>query len=458
MLDGQAATRTLFLAIFLIALMVFSLAAYLRGPAEIIGDSFAYVASAQRLITTGTYDMGRVPSLERVEGPTGWVVPGYSLFLVPFFLLSGVTGDFDANVRAALPGIIATQLILASMSVAIIAYTANELHGKRGALIAGTIGIAYLPLAFNATYIGTETLSFFLTSSILMCSVFLVRSEAGGVARRWAVALGVSGGALILVRPAILPWLLVPLFLFTVLNHGKWRKAVSIFSLCLLMIALVMSPWIIRNALVFNEFIPLTTSRGSTHALLSTVLDEPVTTEDQALMDVAWEQGEDGYRTLAVKRLRERWEKSPIDFVLWKARTVGSAAWRYPDTAFQAWAWKNEELASADEAEKNMYHYVELSRIKNPHDSFRYAVRLWSVHFHHLLIIVATLGFILNAKRAESWLLLSLPVFFLAVHSYLVVEPRYLYYNVPSMIILATLAACCFLQMLQGRTSDIENN
>ncbi|MCL2024333.1 MAG: hypothetical protein FWG78_00945 [Coriobacteriia bacterium] len=430
-------TSILLATVALVALLVFSVVAYLRGPAEIVGDSLSYVAAAQRLITTGTFDMSREPSLEVIDGPTAWAMPGYTFFLVPLYLMSGVSDDFYANVHNVYPLIVGMQLVLAALSVAVLAGCGFLLQGNRGAFLVGVLGICYLPLAFNAAYIGTETLAFFLTSLVLLCALGLLQTSVGKRAILWACALGVVGGLLVLVRPSILPWLLVPTVFYVILNRTQLARALVIALACVACVGLVMSPWIVRNAVVFGEFIPLTS--GSGHPLFASVSSDPITAEDEDFMQQAEARGEDGYRALAFQRLSARWHQDPVEFVLWKVETIGSAATRYPDTTFDAWVWKNTVWPAMDEAERVTFHAVEQADVKDPYSHFDRALRLWTAYYHRLLLVMAVFGFAVSLKKWEGWFLASLPVFFLLVHTYFVVEPRYLYYNVTAVVLLAML-------------------
>ena len=122
------------------------------------------------------------------------------------------------------------------------------------------LGLAYLvwpSIAFMAPLAYKEG----LIIALLLASLVALLEEARRGGWRWAALSGLAAGALILTQPGIAP--LLP-FAFLALapsfdSRGRWFRASLIAAGVTLA---VMLPWWARNAAVFGQFIPFTSSGG----------------------------------------------------------------------------------------------------------------------------------------------------------------------------------------------------
>jgi hypothetical protein len=100
-----------------------------------------------------------------------------------------------------------------------------------------------------------------LVIALLLGTVVCLVEQSTRPGLRWAVASGVCGGLLLLAQPALVT-LLPILFLALRPRFSGWRRWWSVSLTAAVATLLVMLPWWVRNALVFGQFVPLTTSGG----------------------------------------------------------------------------------------------------------------------------------------------------------------------------------------------------
>jgi 4-amino-4-deoxy-L-arabinose transferase-like glycosyltransferase len=132
-------------------------------------------------------------------------------------------------------------------------------HRTDTALLASLLYALYPPFAMHTNAILTETLAVFVT--ILAISLFLDHAT-----RRTTTALYLSAlvsGVAALSRP-ILALLPVLFFLSSFRSAEKRLLLLKHLVLRCAVVGLVMSPWVLRNAVVFHSFIPSVTLGGFT--------------------------------------------------------------------------------------------------------------------------------------------------------------------------------------------------
>lgn len=203
------------------------------------GDSPGYLALAESVKNgTGFTLDGRIPTASR--GP-----------LYPVFL-AGVLSLPGAGTRT----IQFFQIIIDSLTCLLLYFLAGKLLDKSHGLACGVLMALYIPLASLSLFVLTETLfTFFLVATILLLVL-------GRLRILFSAAAGLLMGAAALVRSngvAIAFFLL----LWLLYTHGCKKSLRHVFAFMFCMI-LVLSPWIIRNAIVFNRFIPASTLTGLT--------------------------------------------------------------------------------------------------------------------------------------------------------------------------------------------------
>ncbi len=172
--------------------------------------------------------------------PTAYEVPGYPLFLAALALVS-----------EAQWWVIAVQSVLGGASAVMLAATAFRLAGKPAAWVAGLSGALYPHLVFWSGFVLTETLYvFFISAGVFWACRALEGSRASAVLA--GAALGLAG----LVRAVILGFAL--LFSLGLLIRQS-RRGTGLVSLIALVV--VVSPWLLRNAIQMGA--PVMTTESS---------------------------------------------------------------------------------------------------------------------------------------------------------------------------------------------------
>lgn len=219
-------------------------------PATPPPDADAYARIAENLYRHGSFD-ARPEGVANEVQPSSAYSPGLPLFVAGVYWISGGVHLTLALALLALLGAAAIPM----------AY----LLGKRfGGAVAGLVGaalLAFYPALLD--YQGlllTEPLAAFLLGAGLV--VFF-----GAAERRppwlWAASGGLFG-LLALVRPEylLLAGLLPLLWLGREALGGRLREAAVPAAVSLLATAMVLAPWTIRNAVVLDRFVPVSTGGG----------------------------------------------------------------------------------------------------------------------------------------------------------------------------------------------------
>jgi 4-amino-4-deoxy-L-arabinose transferase-like glycosyltransferase len=198
-----------------------------------------------------------------VTGKSAYRPPGYPFFLAGVYWLVGVPARAH---RAGVGGWEAVRLceaVLATGTVGLIGILAGQVAGRRVALASMAIAAVYLPLILVGVSLMTESL---LVPLLLGATVCALRSRAAPHSRRWIAAAGFLAGLAALTRGngiviapalAVIVWTGRPRFR---------RQSLGAPVLLLLITALTISPWTIRNAIEQHAFIPVTTELGATLA------------------------------------------------------------------------------------------------------------------------------------------------------------------------------------------------
>lgn len=235
--------RSVPLALFLLALLLRLV--YLVGfvdlnAAPAYGDGVGYDLQASYLLEGRGY-------VNIYDEPTAFRPPVYPLFLAAIYAL---TGHSFAAVRLV-------QALLESGTVVLVYLIALRLFNVRVAFLSA-VGVAFYPLLIYQTgLLIAETLSYFLQMAAIFCLLVTLRQR-----HVWlALAAGVCMGLTVMTRPTATLW--VPLMLLWILIPGlalhPWRKlATAIVGL-----ALVFAPWVVRNFLVLDAFIPIASLGGT---------------------------------------------------------------------------------------------------------------------------------------------------------------------------------------------------
>jgi 4-amino-4-deoxy-L-arabinose transferase-like glycosyltransferase len=219
-------------------------------PAAQPPDAGAYARIAESLYRDGSFD-ARPPEVSREVQPASSYAPGLPLFVAGLYELSGGVHLTFALVVLALFGAGAIPLTF--------------LLGRRMAgPVAGLIGAAaiaiYPALLDYQGLLLTEPLAAFLLSAVLVALLYAADRPSPW---RW-LGGGALLGALSLVRPEYLALaVLLPLvWLAREGLRGQLRRSAALAGMSLLGTALVLAPWTIRNAIVLDRAVPVSTGGG----------------------------------------------------------------------------------------------------------------------------------------------------------------------------------------------------
>lgn len=225
-----------------IALAAFSLrvaaALLMPVPARLDADADQYSRIAVNLLTGGGFAI--LPG-----DPTAWRAPGYPVFLAAIYWIAGLNQWFVVRL---------VQAAVDAVTVVLVERLGRAMFGRGVGLVAASLVALSPPLISSTTFVMSETLY-----TPLLVAALLVYARAlreGSVGRGWAAGALFGVGALI--RPVAL---LMPVFV--VMATVAWkgvdgmRSRLKIGAAALAATVLTISPWTIRNALVFKAFIPV---------------------------------------------------------------------------------------------------------------------------------------------------------------------------------------------------------
>ncbi len=162
------------------------------------------------------------------------------------------------------------QAAAGALSCVLLVMLCRELFQSDAAAKLCGIGLAFEPFnIFFTRLVLTETLHTTLMLAVMLMIVRALKAaaeqtEAAAERQHYSLRFAAVGGGLlglaILVKPAML--LMPPFLLPFCVGFQAKRRSIEIWAVCCLCTALVMSPWIIRNYVVLNAFIPTTTQGG----------------------------------------------------------------------------------------------------------------------------------------------------------------------------------------------------
>ena len=228
------------------------LAAALDPPpvSEIGNDASAYMRIAEALYERGTYGAPEQGS------PSDWSPGAPLLYGAVYYAAGGVR-----------PGVVLLLLALLGVGTMLFTYLiARRLAGPVAGVVAALLAATYPSFVENAQRMLAEPVALFLLPGAVLA--FLWASDDGR-AWRWLLP-GLLLGLTALTRPEYVPF--VAVFAVLALARVVWlrrphRRAgllAGAAAAALLVIAFLvpLAPWTIRNAVVLDRFVPVTTGGG----------------------------------------------------------------------------------------------------------------------------------------------------------------------------------------------------
>lgn len=185
-------------------------------------------------------------------GPTAWIGPVYPYMLAGIFKVFGLFSDASAI------AIFSVNSLFAALTCWTMFQIGNEVFGKRVALLASGLW-AVVPFFFRyaITWVWDPPVSAFLLSVGVL---LVIRIKSTGW-KEWA-GMGALAGFSALVNPA-LTTLFPVLFAWAVWK--LWRRRIHAWksaAVALLVMFVCISPWLLRNRVVFGQWVFLRSNAG----------------------------------------------------------------------------------------------------------------------------------------------------------------------------------------------------
>ena len=212
-------------------------------------DDASYVRVAHSLLVLGRYPGHHLPG-------GGWQPSAYRPPGWPVAIL--------AAWHVVRDDLLAARLVAAAFGAAAAVLTATlagRLFGPRAALATGVLAaLSPLAVAVDAS-LESEALFTFL----VVASACVALSARGSGRRSAAAGAGVLAGLAALTRTNGLA--LVPIVALLVLPPGlAWRRRLVQFAVPVVVAAVLIAPWTLRNAIELHAFVPVSTEVGNTLA------------------------------------------------------------------------------------------------------------------------------------------------------------------------------------------------
>ncbi len=241
----RARGRTIAAIVIVAIVLRFVFSAWVVGLGAMTrGDEEDYHAIAAHLVGDGTFAGG--------DGHvTGRRPPGYPFFLAGIYALAGP--DPVAG-RVA-------QVLLGGFVVLLTALVARRVFDGATALAAAALAAVSPFLIFASGYLLTENLYMVFLLGALWVVPRVRDLEAASTAR--AVAVAALLGLATLTRPTGLPVLEWTIAALLVLGASGWRRRLVRAALVVAVFAVILAPWVVRNARVMGGWM-LTTHGGIT--------------------------------------------------------------------------------------------------------------------------------------------------------------------------------------------------
>lgn len=224
-------------------------------------------------------------------GPSALRPPGYPSFLAGVYT---ITGPNPTAGRVA-------QALIGTFIVVLVGLLANRVWNRRTALVCSGLAAVFPPLLVAGASLQVEP-SFVV---LMLAALLAVLRYRGSERWAWALLAGVLGGLASLTRSNGLV-LLLPLALGVWIARPRWSwKALVAPIAVLAAAAITIAPWTVRNAVVMDAFVPLSTQGGYT---LGGTYSEEARTDRR--LPSAWRlpvrPGEPGSRRLGEVALGDR--------------------------------------------------------------------------------------------------------------------------------------------------------
>lgn len=176
---------------------------------------------------------------------SAFIPPGYVLVVYLFYYINAIeTRNFLFLVF---------QIFISLTSIYFLFLLAKEVFSYTSAIITALIA-AILPEFIYASCLPGTTIIFHLGIGIILILLFRLNKNSGSM--KTLVLIGITFGIMILFRSELI------LFLLLICIYFVNNKQIKSATIILIVSVIFILPWSIRNFLVFNELVPLSTNFG----------------------------------------------------------------------------------------------------------------------------------------------------------------------------------------------------
>ena len=385
-------------------------------------DDVKYLRSAWTLLDTGHFTY-RYPDKDTV-----FIMPGLTAVLAVFVKFFGQYPIVPFKIF---------QGLLMTFSLYVFFLIARKIFNAKVGLIGLVLMILYLPNIYVTNLLMTETIFAAMFMLLFYIAMYAIEKKQ----MRYYVWGGIILGIMVLFRPTILPF---PAVIFCIWLMKKYKvKEMFRFGIpVILIVCAMLTPWWVRNYMLFDRFIPLTLASGNPMLQGAFINYDQSVKETEGIdyhniiketrPDIDLELfGKDEIVTDAVERemvnirFREVMTKEPGKYIKWY--TLGKTYENFK----QPFLWK---------------------------ELFGFTLRQ-NVVYHWILLLAGTVGFLLFAvlrrkqKKPYFWMMFLSIVYFNVSHLPFYCFARYVYPIMPFIIL---YAAYLVYQTGHGAVSLVE--
>ena len=191
-------------------------------------------------------------------GPTAWIPPGYAYFVALVFRV------FGAMTLTSIVFIFVVQSLLSALTVIPILGIASRTAGMRaGWWAAWTWTLFPWFIKWSVTWLWDTSLSALLFTSLIWYALRLPEAES----RRSWIGFGALWGLTLLVNPSLATFFAVSLAWCAYERNRHRKQWLKPALLSVLACVIVISPWLVRNRVVFGQWVFIRSDFGYGFAL-----------------------------------------------------------------------------------------------------------------------------------------------------------------------------------------------
>ncbi|MYL40839.1 ArnT family glycosyltransferase [Virgibacillus salexigens] len=349
-------------------------------------DAYLYTEMANQFIEDGIYGYN-------TNGESNaFVTPGYPMILVVLFLIANTLGVEQMIIVTVFNMVLSLATILLIYNIALKTFKNQWMGVAASAFYA----VYFTPYHYFRTALTEIPGIFFFCLAIYL---FLIALEKNKKIFHILFAVVFCYG--VMLRPVIAPLVLIAFVILFLKYRHQIKTSIVISALWAVGAAVVIAPWVIRNFIVFQEFILLSTHSGNSWFAGSNPFDM------YSFSDYWKEQEELGMdsKEYALMKIKEGFE---TNFGLWLAWfTVGKTyeLFKLPDAIYFYTA----------------YGYVNFVKM-----------------IHHLIVNLAFITVIISfiSRKKEAIAIASILILYIGLSNLFLTIPRYGFFIIPVMCIL----------------------